>query len=110
MPDDSCSQASYWRGEVVEAVPSVEQITAVMDYLSEIGIKGGDLQKYVDKFPQVFGCDVDKLLRANVTELEKTWRIKGPTLAAMLKRRPEILGFNFDCLGDCKGECNRCWV
>eukprot|EP00193_Tetraselmis_chui_P005578 CAMPEP_0177757636 /NCGR_PEP_ID=MMETSP0491_2-20121128/3748_1 /TAXON_ID=63592 /ORGANISM="Tetraselmis chuii, Strain PLY429" /LENGTH=214 /DNA_ID=CAMNT_0019273299 /DNA_START=352 /DNA_END=996 /DNA_ORIENTATION=+ len=100
----------FWRGEVVEVVPSVEQIQRVVDYLNELGIKGQDLNFYVNKFPNVFGCSVDGLLKANVTELEKTWKIKGATLAATLRRRPEILGYNLDCYGDCKGECNRCWV
>eukprot|EP00873_Tetraselmis_striata_P011066 jgi/Tetstr1/431330/TSEL_021021.t1 len=65
----------FWRGQVVEVVPTTEQME-----------------------------------EANVTELEKTWKIKGPTLSATLKRRPEILGYNVDCLGNCLGECNRCWV
>ena len=101
---------SFWRGSLVEQVPSTDQVQAVIDYLAEIGIKGNDLVKYVGQFPYIFGCDIEELLKANVNELEKTWKIKGATLTATLKRRPEILGYNLDCYGDCKGECNRCWV
>lgn len=43
-------------------------------------------------------------------ELEKTWKMKGPVLTKTLMRRPDVLGYNIDCLGDCAGECNRCWV
>mmetsp|Transcript_39399 Transcript_39399/g.102063 ORF Transcript_39399/g.102063 Transcript_39399/m.102063 type:complete len:223 (+) Transcript_39399:176-844(+) len=100
----------FWRGQVVEVVPTTEQMEEVINYLGELGIKGNDLIGYINKFPNVFGCSVEDLLKANVTELEKTWKIKGPTLSATLKRRPEILGYNVDCLGNCLGECNRCWV
>lgn len=31
-------------------------------------------------------------------------------IKGVLLRRPEVLGYNIDCLGDCAGECNRCWV
>jgi hypothetical protein len=106
---DKASQ-SFWRGSLVEQVPSTNQVQTVIDYLAELGIRGNDLIKFVGKFQYVFGCDVEDLLKANVTELQNTWKIKGTALTATLRRKPEILGYNLDCLGDCKGECNRCWV
>jgi len=38
------------------------------------------------------------------------WKMGPSVVAGAVKRRPEALGFNVDCLGDCIGECNRCWV
>lgn len=101
---------SFWRGSLVKDIPDTKEMQDIIEYLGELGIKGSDLQAYVSKFPYLFGCSLEGLLKANVAELEKTWKIKGATLTSTLKRRPEILGYNLDCLGDCKGECNRCWV
>jgi hypothetical protein len=42
--------------------------------------------------------------------LERTYKLAGPTLAAVLERKPNVLGNSLDCAGDCVGECNRCWA
>lgn len=30
--------------------------------------------------------------------------------ANYVMRVPQVLGNNLDCVGDCAGECNRCWA
>lgn len=101
---------AFWRQQKVEEVPSLTQVQAVLDFLETQGIKPSDLPAYIKKFPQVFGCDVKAQLSGNVTILEDTWKLRGAVLTNVLKRRPEILGYNVDCEGSCVGECNRCWV
>ena len=46
----------------------------------------------------------------NVRVLEDKWRMSREVVTRTLLRKPEILGFNVDCYGDCVGECNRCWA
>ena len=53
---------------------------------------------------------MEERLQANIAKLEKEWKIKGPAVAGVLKRQPRVLGYSVDCLGDCIGECDRCWV
>ena len=80
---------------------------AVVDYLGELGLKGDDLHKAVSKFPEVLGMKVEERMKANVSKIESEFKIKGPTLANIFKRKPQVLGFNFDCYGDCQGNCPR---
>jgi hypothetical protein len=60
-------------------------------------------------FPEVIGCRTDAL-RGNVGKLTKDWKLEGPVLAAAVVRNPSVLGYTLDCMGDCAGECNRCWA
>lgn len=62
---------------------------------------------------QVFGCSLDEQLKSNVKELEEKHNLRKKILTGVLKRRPEILGYNVDCTatgGSCVGDCNRCWA
>lgn len=66
--------------------------------------------KTVKAFPEVLGCAVDSQLQGNVAQLQKEWKLEGDVLRGAVLRNPPLLGYNVDCLGDCAGECNRCWV
>jgi hypothetical protein len=35
---------------------------------------------------------------------------QGDVLLKAVLRNPPLLGYNVDCMGDCVGECNRCWA
>jgi hypothetical protein len=71
---------------------------------------GVQVSKAVKAFPEVLGCHVDSQLSGNVAKLQKEWKLEGDVLRGAVLRNPSILGYNVDCLGDCAGECNRCWV
>ena len=102
---------AYWRQERPEPeVPTPEAVQAVQAYLVSLGLTGAEVAKVVDEFPEVLGCSVEDRLAANVAQLEKQWKMQGPAIKGVVLRRPDVLGFNLDCLGDCAGECNRCWV
>lgn len=84
---------------------------ASLDYLRQLGLsEDAKLAKVVKGFPEVLGCGVDDQLKQAVEVLEKTWKMRGPVIANTVMRRPQVLGYNYDCEGDCAGECNRCWV
>ena len=100
----------YWRMSKEEEVPSPDDVQARLDFVAGLGIQGADLAAYVKKFPEVLGLDVEGQLAPTVEDLQVKWFMKGTVLANALKRRPEVLGYNIDCQGDCAGECNRCWV
>jgi mTERF len=90
-------------------VPSEEQIDRVVNYLtSSVGLAEADVPKMASDFPQIFGCDVEQQLQQAVGTLEKEWKMKGPVLKSVLKRRPQSLGCNVDCGGSCWGKCDRC--
>lgn len=82
----------------------------MVDYMSELGLNGDDLKSAISKFPEVLGLPVDKRMKANVSKIENEYKIKGATLSNIFKRKPQVLGFNFDCEGDCQGNCSRCWM
>ena len=103
----------FWRGEKENVPPTPSQIEAVKEFLLAKGLKQADLKKVVTKFPEVLACDVDSQLESNAKELEDKWFMKGPAVTGVIKRRPEVLGYNVDCnltTGACVGECNRCWA
>lgn len=79
----------------------------MLDYLDELGIKGSDVTATVSKFPEVLGMKVEERMKANVDKIQNEFKIKGPALANIFKRKPQVLGFNWDCYGDCQGNCPR---
>eukprot|EP00877_Chromochloris_zofingiensis_P009841 jgi/Chrzof1/510/Cz01g18140.t1 len=103
------SQA-YWRGEQVQVAPSVKQVQAALAYLNELGIQEQDMAKVLKSFPELVGCRVEQQLRANVHKLQNEWKLKDAVLAKAILRNPSVLGYTVDCMGDCAGECNRCWA
>lgn len=105
----------YWRGENVDVVPTLDKVEENLDFLyKEIGLEQEEVAKVLKKFPEVLGQKLDERLRANVKRLAEAWKIEGDTLKSTCMRRPEILGYNIDCVtvgdGGCLGECNRCWA
>jgi hypothetical protein len=67
------------------------------------------LHIYLKAFPELIGCSVDAL-QGNVAKLQKDWKLEGQVLAKAVVRQPAVLGYTIDCMGDCAGECNRCWA
>lgn len=53
---------------------------------------------------------MDSQLGGNIKKLQAEWKLEGQVLRGAVLRNPALLGYNVDCLGDCSGDCNRCWV
>lgn len=103
------SQA-YWRQEKVNEYPSGEVIASALEFMESIGLESNDEKvEVIKKFPEVLSVDIS-LMKENVTKLEKSFFMKGKQLAAAVKRKPRVLGATVDCLGDCAGECTRCFA
>ncbi|XP_057974781.1 uncharacterized protein LOC131162379 [Malania oleifera] len=100
----------YWGEERRKEIPEFETVDVILDYLRSLGLSDDDLCKLLKKFPEVLGCSLEDELRNNVFVLEKEWGIKGKSLRNLLLRNPKVLGYNFDCKGDCMAKCTRCWV
>lgn len=101
---------AYWRNQKVEEPPNPAQVAAAIQYLKLLGIEGADLLKVLKIFPEALGCSVEDRLKTNVAKIEKEFKLTGNTLARAIIRQPQVLGYVVDCLGDCVGECNRCWA
>ena len=103
------SQA-YWRNEKIKEDPVVDQVEAVLDFLTSIGIASeADQAAIITKFPEVLGLEVE-LMQENVEKLQKAFFLKGPALLGTLKRKPRVLGTLVDCEGSCQGLCTRCFA
>jgi len=104
------SQA-YWRQELVREPPSVEAVTACLNYLTtNLGMdSNADKAKVLEKFPEVLKID-QALMEENIGKLEKNFFLKGKALTKSIARKPKVLGATTDCMGDCAGECTRCFA
>ncbi|GBF95026.1 hypothetical protein Rsub_07527 [Raphidocelis subcapitata] len=100
---------AYWRKEKVEEAPDAARAAAALAVLREVGVAEADVPRVVKAFPELIGCGEDRL-RGNVDHLRSAWKLDGPVLAAAVVRQPALLGYTIDCMGDCAGECNRCWA
>ncbi|KAK9848664.1 hypothetical protein WJX84_010343 [Apatococcus fuscideae] len=104
-------QKGYWGPEKTKPeAPSTAQIDAVISYLDELGVTDKDLAGAIKQFPQLLGMKVEERMKPNITKIQNEFKIKGPAMKNVLKRKPQVLGFNWDCYGDCQGNCPRCWV
>eukprot|EP00741_Cyanophora_paradoxa_P008247 tig00001269_g7977.t1 len=56
-----------------------------------------------------FGLRVEKRIRPALATLAKEHRIEGDKLRQTIARLPQVLGFNYDCYMECRGDCMRCW-
>lgn len=103
---------SYWRHEKSEQPADLQQLEASLQFLRQLGsgMTEEQLLKVVKAFPEVLGCDVQQQLQGNVDKLQKDWNLQGSVLTKAVLRQPAVLGYNLDCMGDCAGECNRCWA
>ncbi|KAI8469146.1 MAG: hypothetical protein J3K34DRAFT_470176 [Monoraphidium minutum] len=100
---------AYWRREKVEEPPSAARAAAAVGLLRGLGISDAELPRVIKSFPEVIGCSVEAL-QGNVAKLQKDWKLEGQVLAKAVVRQPAVLGYTVDCMGDCIGECNRCWA
>lgn len=97
--------------EQVEEAPSEQQVQQALDFLtSQLNLQAAEVKKVVKAFPEVVACDVANQLQANMSKLEKDWKLTGQVAAKAVVRSPAVLGYNVDCEGTCIGECNRCWA
>jgi hypothetical protein len=89
-----------------------QQLDAALQFLQQLGSGMSEDQvfKVVKAFPEVLGCDVQQQLQGNMNKLQKDWKLEGSVLVKAVLRQPAVLGYNLDCMGDCAGECNRCWA
>lgn len=102
---------AYWREAKQEAVPDLDEMRAVVSYLTkELSLSEAEVVEVLDDFPQMLGCEVEGRLAKNVAELETKWKLSRALVTKAVKRKPEIMGYNIDCLGDCVGDCQRCWA
>jgi hypothetical protein len=85
-------------------------VAAALAFLSELGLQQAEVTKVLKTFPELLGCDVEQQLRKNCQKLTNDWKLKGKVLAKAVVRSPAVLGYTIDCMGDCAGECNRCWA
>lgn len=101
----------FWRGDVKHEPPSVSQAEASLSFLRErVGLDDDCVSTVVKTFPEVLRLSLERM-NANVDQIQKSYpNIKGEMLINTVKDSPAVLGYDFDCEGDCKSECARCWV
>lgn len=101
----------FWRGDVKHEAPSLRQAEESCTFLREvIELDDPGLAAVIKKFPEVLRLTLDRM-NENIETIQKTYpNIKGAMLTNSVKADPAVLGFDFDCEGDCKSECARCWV
>lgn len=93
-----------------EQPADLQQLETTLQFLVQLGLSDEQVAKVVKAFPEVLGCDVQQQLQGNVDKLQADWKLQGCVLVKAVLRQPAVLGYNLDCMGDCAGECNRCWV
>lgn len=101
----------FWRGDVKEEPPCLKQVRDSVGCLKEVvGLDEKDVGLVVKKFPEVLRLKVGRM-RENIEFIRKNYaHIQGALLVNAVKETPAVLGFDFDCEGDCQSECERCWV
>lgn len=101
----------FWRGDVKHEAPSLWQAEESFTFLREvIGLDDPELAVVVKKFPEVLRLTLDRM-KENVETIQRNYpNIKGAMLTNSVKADPAVLGYDFDCEGDCQSECARCWV
>ncbi len=71
-----------------------------------------DAAAVVEAFPECLALPGEPggAIRGVLAKLKQDWKMTGGTAARAVGRTPRVLGYTIDCLGDCVGECDRCWV
>ena len=89
---------TFWRQERVRDPPCPEQVQQVLGWLgAELGIaEAADVRALLTVFPETLGLRVEALGSA-VATLRTQWHLKGSVLTNAVKRKPRVLGNNFDC-------------
>lgn len=90
---------------------SMETVTASLDFLhATVGLSDEQIATIVPKLPEVLALPL-KRMQENVSYIVKTYpSLKDQRLVNAIMVNPAVLGYDFDCEGDCQSECARCWV
>lgn len=101
----------FWRGDVREEVPCLTQVRDSVTCLKDVvGLDDEEVALVAKKFPEVLRLRMERM-RENIGHIHKNYpHIKAALLVNAVKETPAVLGFDFDCEGDCQSECERCWV
>lgn len=101
----------FWRFRKQKQLPSLSIVSDSLEFLTGVvGIEEQTLPKIVKDFPEVLALSVDRM-QSNVNYITKTYpALKGERLTRAVIDNPAVLGYDFDCEGDCQSECVRCWA
>lgn len=101
----------FWRFRKQKEPPSLSVVNQSLDFLANnVGIETTALAKLIKEFPEVLALGVDRM-KTNVNYISKTYpSLKGNRLTRAVIDNPAVLGYDFDCEGDCQSECVRCWA
>lgn len=101
----------FWRGRMKKQPASIDTTTAAITFLQDVvGIDDIAIARLIPKFPELVGLSTTRM-RENVNHIQRLYpHIKGKLLANSIINNPAVLGYDFDCEGDCQSECARCWV
>lgn len=101
----------FWRGRVKKQTASLNKMSASIDFLRDIlELDDAAIAKLIPKFPEVLALSVNRMSE-NIDYIQRTFpSLKGKILKNAIIANPAALGYDFDCEGDCKSECARCWV
>lgn len=101
----------FWRGDVKHEPPSLEQAQASIHFLrNTLELDDSSIAAIFKKLPEVLRLPLSRM-NANIDLIQSNYpSLKGTMLQNSVKANPSVLGYDFDCEGDCKSECARCWV
>ena len=101
----------FWRGDVKQEPPSLDSAEQSLQFLREqVDLDEKGMAAIIKSFPEVLRLTVARM-QENISYIQRTYpNIKGQLLINTVKGTPAVLGYDYDCEGDCKSECARCWV
>lgn len=104
------SSQKFWRGRVKKAVPDPAVVSAALAELTALGLDDARVTTLLARFPEVLAVG-EVRIRHNLQFITRSYpALTGPRLMNAVVENPAVLGYDFDCEGDCKSECARCWV
>lgn len=101
----------FWRGDVKHEPPSLEQAKTSIDFLrNRLELDDSAIAAILKKLPEVLRLPLSRMT-ANIDLIQSNYpSLKDALLQNSVKANPSVLGYDFDCEGDCQSECARCWV
>lgn len=101
----------FWRGRMKRQPVSIATVNASLDFLrATVGLSDDQISAIVPKLPEVLALPLTRM-QENVSYIVKTYpSLKDQRLVNAIVDNPAVLGYDFDCEGDCQSECARCWV
>lgn len=100
----------FWRGRVKQRPVSLETVRESLNFLRSFGLTDTQVSAVLKSFPEVLAVST-KRMADNVRHIQLTYpALKDARLVNAVLDNPAVLGYDFDCEGDCKSECARCWV